>query len=168
MMIGAPDMAFARLNTGRSGWLPFACYAARPVFFRAGRRAGSGLDDCTVRSPCDGHGPWTSHDLCRPPARTWSSILGAINIITTILNLRAPGMTLLSDALFVWTWLITAYLLLAVDAGVARRGHHDAHDGTSAPLSFNAAGGGDPVLYHTSSGSWPPLRCTSRRAAGFA
>ena len=43
-----------------------------------------------------------------------SSIMAAINIIVTILNLRAPGMTLMKMPMFVWTWLITAYLLIAV------------------------------------------------------
>ena len=43
-----------------------------------------------------------------------SSIMGAINVIATILNLRAPGMTLMKMPLFVWTWLITAFLLIAV------------------------------------------------------
>ena len=40
--------------------------------------------------------------------------MGSINIIATILNMRAPGMTLMKMPLFVWTWLITAYLLIAV------------------------------------------------------
>ncbi|MCP2775202.1 cbb3-type cytochrome c oxidase subunit I, partial [Salmonella enterica subsp. enterica serovar Typhimurium] len=43
-----------------------------------------------------------------------SSIMGSINIVTTILNMRAPGMTLMKMPLFCWTWLITAYLVIAV------------------------------------------------------
>jgi cytochrome c oxidase subunit 1 len=76
-----------------------------------------------------------------------SSIMGSINIIATILNMRAPGMTLMKMPLFVWTWLITAYLLLAVMpvlAGVVTMMLFDVHFGTSF---FNAAGGGDPVLF---------------------
>jgi cytochrome c oxidase subunit 1 len=76
-----------------------------------------------------------------------SSIMGSINIIATILNMRAPGMTLMKMPLFVWTWLITAYLLIAVMpvlAGVVTMMLFDIHFGTSF---FNAAGGGDPVLF---------------------
>ena len=76
-----------------------------------------------------------------------SSIMGSINIITTILNMRAPGMTLMKMPLFCWTWLITAYLLVAVMpvlAGAVTMTLTDRHFGTSF---FNAAGGGDPVLY---------------------
>jgi cytochrome c oxidase subunit I len=76
-----------------------------------------------------------------------SSIMGSINIITTILNMRAPGMTLMKMPLFVWTWLITAYLLIAVMpvlAGAITMTLTDRHFGTNF---FNAAGGGDPVMY---------------------
>lgn len=76
-----------------------------------------------------------------------SSITGAINIVVTILNMRAPGMTLLKMPLFVWTWLITAFLLIAVMpvlAGVVTMMLMDIHFGTSF---FSAAGGGDPVLF---------------------
>src|SRR6185503_9568629 len=76
-----------------------------------------------------------------------SSILAAINIIVTIMNLRAPGMTLLKMPMFVWTWLITAYLLLLampVLAGGVTMLITDRFFGTSF---FSAAGGGDPVLF---------------------
>jgi cytochrome c oxidase subunit 1 len=55
-----------------------------------------------------------------------SSIMGSINIIVTILNMRAPGMTLMKMPLFCWTWLITAYLLIAVMPCAGRRDHDDA------------------------------------------
>ena len=76
-----------------------------------------------------------------------SSILGAINVIVTIMNMRAPGMTLLRMPLFVWTWLITAYLLIAVMpvlAGAVTMLLTDHFFGTTF---FNAAGGGDPVMF---------------------
>ena len=76
-----------------------------------------------------------------------SSILGAINVVVTIMNLRAPGMTLLRMPLFVWTWLITAYLLIAVMpvlAGAVTMLLTDHFFGTTF---FTAAGGGDPVMF---------------------
>jgi cytochrome c oxidase subunit 1 len=76
-----------------------------------------------------------------------SSIMGAINIIATILNMRAPGMTMMKLPLFCWTWLITAFLLIAVMpvlAGVVTMMLMDIHFGTSF---FDAGGGGDPVLF---------------------
>jgi cytochrome c oxidase subunit 1 len=76
-----------------------------------------------------------------------SSILGSINIIATILNMRAPGLTLMKMPLFVWTWLVTAFLLLAaipVLAGAVTMLLTDRHFGTHF---FNAAGGGDPVMF---------------------
>jgi cytochrome c oxidase subunit 1 len=76
-----------------------------------------------------------------------SSIMGAINIIVTILNMRAPDMWLLKMPMFVWTWLITAYLLIAVMpvlAGAVTMLLTDQFFGTSF---FLAAGGGDPVMF---------------------
>ena len=76
-----------------------------------------------------------------------SSIMGAINVIVTIINMRAPDMTLLKMPMFVWTWLITAYLLIAVMpvlAGAVTMLLTDQFWGTSF---FLAAGGGDPVMF---------------------
>jgi cytochrome c oxidase subunit 1 len=76
-----------------------------------------------------------------------SSIMGSINIIATVLNMRAPGMTLMKMPLFVWTWLITAFLLIAVMpvlAGAVTMMLTDKFFGTSF---FTAAGGGDPVMF---------------------
>jgi cytochrome c oxidase subunit 1 len=76
-----------------------------------------------------------------------ASIMGAINIIVTILNMRAPGMKLMQMPMFCWAWLITAYLLVAVMpvlAGAVTMTLMDRHFGTSF---FNAANGGDPIMY---------------------
>jgi cytochrome c oxidase subunit 1 len=76
-----------------------------------------------------------------------SSIMGSINIITTIMNMRAPGMTYMKMPLFVWTWFITAYLLIAVMpvlAGAVTMLLTDRHFDTHF---FSAAGGGDPVMF---------------------
>ena len=76
-----------------------------------------------------------------------SSIMGSINIIATIFNMRAPGMTLMRMPMFVWTWLITAFLLIAVMpvlAGAVTMLLTDHFFGTNF---FNAAGGGDPVMF---------------------
>ena len=73
--------------------------------------------------------------------------MGAINVIVTIMNMRAPGMTLMKMPIFVWTWLITAFLLIAsmpVLAGAITMLLTDRFYGTSF---FTAAGGGDPVLF---------------------
>ena len=76
-----------------------------------------------------------------------SSVMGSINIVATIFNMRAPGLTLMKMPLFVWTWLITAYLLIAtipVFAGAVTMLLTDRYFGTSF---FSAAGGGDPVMF---------------------
>ena len=89
-----------------------------------------------------------------------SSIMGSINIIATVMNMRAPGMTYMKMPMFVWTWLITAFLLVAVMpvlAGAVTMMLMDINFGTSF---FDAAGGGDPVCSSTYSGSLGILRFT--------
>ena len=146
MMIGAPDMALPRMNNWSFWILPFAFAMLTSTLFMEGGGPNFGW---TFYAPLS-----TTY---APPSVTYfifavhimgaSSIMGSINIIATILNMRAPGMTLMKMPLFVWTWLITAYLLIAVMpvlAGCVTMMLMDIHFGTSF---FNAAGGGDPVLF---------------------
>src|SRR6476660_5881077 len=145
MMIGAPDMAFARLNNWSFWLLPFAATLLMLSFFMPGGAPGTGW---TLYAPLTVQmGIGMDFTIFAVHLLGMSSILGSINIITTILNMRAPGMTLMRMPLFVWTWLITAYLLVAampVLAGAVTMTLTDRHFGTTF---FNAAGGGDPVLY---------------------
>jgi len=145
MMIGAPDMAFARMNNWSFWILPFAASLLMLSFFVPGGAPGVGW---TMYGPLTVQmGMGMDLTIFAVHLLGMSSIMGAINILTTILNMRAPGMTLMRMPLFCWTWLITAYLLVAtmpVLAGAVTMTLTDRHFGTSF---FNAAGGGDPVLY---------------------
>src|SRR6187401_347522 len=145
MMIGAPDMAFARLNNWSFWLLPFAASLLVLSFFVPGGAPGVGW---TMYAPLTVQmGMGMDLTIFAVHILGMSSILGSINIITTILNMRAPGMTLLRMPLFVWTWLITAFLLIAampVLAGAVTMLLTDKFFGTSF---FNPAGGGDPVMF---------------------
>ncbi|MGH8800228.1 MAG: cbb3-type cytochrome c oxidase subunit I, partial [Casimicrobiaceae bacterium] len=145
MMIGAPDMAFGRLNNWSFWLLPFAGVLLLGSFLAPGGAPSAGWTLYPPLSVQTGMG--MDMTIFAIHIMGASSIMGSINIITTILNLRAPGMTLMKMPLFVWTWLITAYLLIAVMpvlAGAVTMLLTDRHFGTSF---FNAAGGGDPVLF---------------------
>ncbi len=146
LMIGAPDMALPRLNNWSFWILPFAFSILLSTLWMAGGAPNFGW---TMYAPLS--------TTFAPPSTDFlvisihllgiSSILGAINIMATIFNLRTPDMTFMKMPLFVWTWLITAFLLIIampVLAGVVTMILFDRHFGTSF---FNAAGGGDPILY---------------------
>ncbi len=145
MMIGAPDMAFARMNNWSFWLLPPAAILLVTSFFVPGGAPAGGW---TIYAPLSTQmGPGMDLGIFALHIMGASSIMGSINIVTTILNMRAPGMTLMKMPLFVWTWLITAYLLIAVMpvlAGAITMLLTDRHFGTNF---FNAAGGGDPVMF---------------------
>ncbi len=145
MMIGAPDMAFARMNNWSFWLLPAAACLLVGSFFAPGGAPAAGW---TLYAPLSTQmGPGMDLGIFAIHIMGASSIMGSINIITTILNMRAPGMDLMKMPLFVWTWLITAYLLIAVMpvlAGAVTMVLTDRHFGTNF---FNAAGGGDPVMF---------------------
>jgi cytochrome c oxidase subunit I len=145
LQIGAADMAFARMNN-LSFWLliPAALMLVGSFFMPGGAPAAG----WTLYAPLTLQmGPSMDAGIFAMHIMGASSIMGSINIIVTILNMRAPGMTLMKMPLFCWTWLITAYLLIAVMpvlAGAITMTLTDRHFGTSF---FNPAGGGDPVMY---------------------
>jgi len=146
MMIGAPDMALPRLNNFSFWILPFAFTLLLSTVFTAGPAPDFGWTFYAPLSSTYGP-PSTDFMIFSIHLMGISSVLGAINIIATILNMRAPSMTLMKMPIFVWGWFITAFLLLAVMpvlAGAVTMVLTDRHFGTSF---FNAAGGGDPVLF---------------------
>jgi cytochrome c oxidase subunit 1 len=146
MMIGAPDMALPRMNNWSFWILPFAGTLLVSTLFMKGGAPAFGW---TFYAPLSTTFAPDSTDffIFSVHLLGLSSIMGSINIIATVLNMRAPGMTLMKMPLFVWTWFITAFLLIAVMpvlAGAVTMMLTDRHFGTSF---FNAAGGGDPVLF---------------------
>jgi cytochrome c oxidase subunit 1 len=145
LQIGSPDMALPRMNNYSFWILPFAFTLLLSTFFVPGGMPAAGwtMYPPLVLQTGDAF-PLMIFSIHLMGA---SSIMGAINVIVTIMNMRAPGMTLLKLPLFCWTWLITAYLLIAVMpvlAGAVTMLLTDHYFGTSF---FNPAGGGDPVMY---------------------
>ncbi len=145
LQIGASDMAFARMNNFSFWLLPVGAILLTTSFFVPGGANASGW---TMYAPLSLQmGPGMDFAIFAVHILGASSIMGAINIIVTILNMRAPGMSLMKMPMFCWSWLVTAYLLLAVMpvlAAAVTMLLTDRHFGTHF---FNAAGGGDPVLY---------------------
>ena len=146
MMIGAPDMAFARLNNWSFWLLPFAATLLVLSFFMPGGAPGRGLDDVRAAHGADGHRHGPHHLRRAHPGHELDPGLDQHHHHHPQ-HARAGDDADEACRCSCWTWLITAYLLVAampVLAGAVTMTLTDRHFGTTF---FNAAGGGDPVLY---------------------
>ncbi|WP_272004682.1 cytochrome c oxidase subunit I [Roseovarius sp. ZX-A-9] len=150
LMIGAPDMAFPRLNN-LSYWL-FVAGAGLAIasFFAPGGDSSHGAGvGWTLYAPLSVHDGGISMDLAIFAIHVSgaSSILGAINMITTFLNMRAPGMVLFKVPLFAWSIFVTAWMLLMAVPVLAGAVTMLLTDRNFATTFFDPSGGGDPMLY---------------------
>lgn len=149
LMIGARDVAFPRLNA-----LSYWVYVLGGLFIYSSWVLGGAPDGGWF-----GYAPLSTVDGFLPGANRLdfyalglqilgvASLVGSVNLIVTILNMRAPGMTLMRMPMFVWMSLVTNFLLMFAMPVIAVALFLMTFERTFGALFFNPAGGGDPILW---------------------
>ena len=146
LMIGAADMAFPRMNNWSFWILPFAFTLMLMSYFAPGGWPNFGWTFYAPLSSTYGP-PSTDFMILSIHLMGISSIMASINIVATIMTMRVKWMEYMDMPIFVWSWFVTAFLLIAIMPVLAVTVTmllFDRHFGTSF---FNAAGGGDPILF---------------------
>ncbi|MGI8774933.1 MAG: cytochrome c oxidase subunit I [Actinomycetota bacterium] len=145
LMIGARDVAFPRINA-MSYWIfLFGGIFIYSSFFLGGAPDGGWFGYAPLNEQLPGAG-MTYYSLGLQILGV-ASLGGAINFIVTILNMRAPGMTLMRMPVFIWMTLVTSFLLLFAMPIIAVALFQLMFDRVFGTVFFNPAAGGDPILW---------------------
>ncbi len=147
LQIGARDVAFPRLNA-----LSFWCFLFGGVVLNSSWLLGGGADggwfnyapnNGVIFSPTHGIDFWNMGLIITGI----SSLVGAINLITTVLNMRAPGMTLMKMPVFTWMSLVTQFLLLFAIPVLTSAQFLLMFDRLFGARFFDVSAGADPLLW---------------------
>jgi len=150
LQIGADDMAFPRINM-LSFWItPVAGAIMLASFFVEGGAAGAGW---TSYAPLSTSGEWTGVYLGQILwlvsliVLGFSSITGALNYVTTVIAMRAPGMTWFRIPLATWSLFVTAWLLLLAIPILTGGLILLLLDQTIGTAFFRPEGSGEPLMW---------------------
>ncbi len=145
LMIGARDVAFPRLNAFSFWVFIGAGVFMYSSFFLGGAPDGGWFGYAPLSESLPDHG-MTFYSIGLQIAGV-ASLAGAVNFIVTIINMRAPGMTMMRMPVFIWMSLVTSFLLLFALPVIAVALFELMFDRVYGAVFFNPAAGGDPILW---------------------
>src|ERR671918_70345 len=145
LMIGARDVAFPRLNAFSYWVFLLGGLFIYSSFLFGGAPSGGWFGYAPLSTEFPGNG-MAFYSLGLQTLGV-ASLAGAVNFIITILNMRAPGMTLMRMPVFIWMSLVTSFLLLFAMPVIAVALFQLMFDKVYGANFFNPAAGGDPLLW---------------------